>query len=234
MTVRIAAAVCAAAILATAPSVSMASRPATDTEAQAITSDTHDVAGVPDWSGPGCAVFRVSTVDERWATAALTNHDGCQEGDGIASLEFYEGSWIVLDYDSNVAHPCARSDGYPAAVGKDLRLCRDPTVMVVCHDPKDAGGAPTYVQARKPRRCELGNGTLAFSVDLRGLRWNSWGKSTAVARGVARSYRTGKSVAVVVRAYRMRGACGSPLDHVYTRYKVQARGWRDTWTQPRC
>jgi hypothetical protein len=90
------------------------------------------------------------------------------------------------------------------------------------------------VRKYKPGSCAAfgANGAFAGGVDLKRLKWKSWGGKTATGSGVECGFRAScANIAVSVRAYRRKTACGR---RVYTRLRATSRFGSSTARLPGC
>jgi len=206
------------AVLATP---AMAARTATPDELQGI------IAATPPIDGDASCIFvRISTVDPTWARVSLTNADGCPQADGRGAYHLVNGTWTPTEGGSNVVLVCPEGGlyGAPKDVSIDLQFCRAPVTVVHCYEYHDAD---MQVPKKHPKACTLGNEFPVTWVQLRDLRWQSWGKSTATARGRARFSRIlgyKAHARISVTASRPKTTAGG--DTLYTRVRIKVAGMK--------
>jgi hypothetical protein len=200
------------ALLAVLAPAALAARPATSEEQAAIAA----ALSLP----PQCITARVSTVDETWSRADLTNTAGCPMGDGLTVLRQQSGQWTSVHQGPADLEPCP-VEPIPTRVAVDLRVCRRPRTYILCWP----GGRDTERELRRhPARCNsLGpRDSFGTSVNLARLRWRGWGNSVARARGIERGFHHPlQRITVRVRAYR-RKRCPDG-DYLYTRLRATSR-----------
>lgn len=153
-------------------------------------------------SEPACVSGRISTVDDRWGAVFARADGDCPDIERIWVLQRSApgtpGSrWRELRQSIRFGVCAQDLPGIPDAVGADLGVCEAPSRRV--HVP--AGERLAF----KPR-------TLPYSrnASVTGVRWTSWGGSTATGRGtfVYRDAYGGYRVGVTVTLSAI-DVCGS-------------------------
>jgi hypothetical protein len=174
---------------------------------------------------PACLDAQVSTVDPTWAAARYPRRSGCPPYMvGVVKVFRYtDGAWTVNGSFEPPSY--CPTDQAPAAVARDLALCRTPQRFEYVLGTR--GWAGDYGRGwgmRRPRT--LYNGGAPSGL-IKHILWHHWGSRVASGQGITYVYKPGggyydRPGRIKLRADR-RGVCGDKPAYQRLRVSVEQR-----------
>lgn len=200
------------------PASAIASRAPTPDEQAQLKAVVEATWGVLE---PQCYEAKVTDQAQpgQWALVYGMDKDGCRSQSTLYQLQ--AGRWVNVFQDAQLTGGgCPLS--LPVDVAMELGLCTRPDSQYGLMCIKTYKDPLRYWKAR-PRDCNTLGEEQSYgeAVNLKQMKWLSWGGPTAFGRGISRSWKNYGRLRypVRVRAWRPKPYCET-RDFIYTRMQL--------------